>query len=528
MRRKLRIFSHIAIICLSVCMFAFGVYAASTVSVTTSGTVSFTAQNVEATVTRTVSGCDETKSTFGNGSKTYTQVINNTTTPEGATYTYDQLKEEQLFFANNKDDIIMEFTITNNSSEKDLFVKLTDNETRACVNAYKAAETLDGEYIVHPGLSRTFRIFFCVNDVNKSATLYYNYNIELNCKTTAVFLDENYLEFDGGAITGFKTGVDLTKLTNIILPAELPYDGDVSTVKCIGDLDSSTFSFSALTNLENVIFYDRTIVNSNSSWETIGDEVFKNCTKLKSIILPSSITAIGDSAFNGCSSLKSFSAYDCYLSELGSNVFEGCSFKVLTMGQIDRCDGPFGIGGSYDYDSTSSCVVYMSESLSDYMSSSSSWNGSNTSCLFSLGTNLYLNGEHIVDITVDSLTSSHCMTFDNVDSLRSVVVSCDIEGAYVFANCDNLSYVEFTEGVEKIECYGWGENIKTVKFPSTLTTLYSDCFNGPSSGGFPYDATYIYAGTIENWKTLVSNNTINFSGITIQCSDGSITGENEG
>ena len=127
MKRKLRIFSNIAIICLSVCMFAFGVYAASTVSVTTSGTVTFTAQNVEATITRTLYGFDTTKSTVitsdGKNTGVFEQVINKTTAPEGASFTFEDLKNtEQIYFASADDDVVMEFKITNNSKDKNYFL----------------------------------------------------------------------------------------------------------------------------------------------------------------------------------------------------------------------------------------------------------------------------------------------------------------------------------------------------------------------------------------------------------------------
>ena len=50
MRKRLRVLSSFAVIALSVALFAFGVYAASNVSVTTSGTVAFNATDVYARI----------------------------------------------------------------------------------------------------------------------------------------------------------------------------------------------------------------------------------------------------------------------------------------------------------------------------------------------------------------------------------------------------------------------------------------------------------------------------------------------
>ena len=129
MKRKLRIFSNIAIICLSVCMFAFGVYAASTVSVTTSGTVSFNATDVHARITRTFAeNCLDAKSEYENIDITY-----NAGTPNEQ---HDSFTGEKLIFASASTDIVMTFKIENLATEigRDVYVGFTDNSSATPTN----------------------------------------------------------------------------------------------------------------------------------------------------------------------------------------------------------------------------------------------------------------------------------------------------------------------------------------------------------------------------------------------------------
>ncbi|MBR4213898.1 MAG: leucine-rich repeat domain-containing protein [Bacteroidales bacterium] len=71
---------------------------------------------------------------------------------------------------------------------------------------------------------------------------------------------------------------------------------------------------------------NKTIKNGDKTYTLIGidDKGLKNCDKLKSISLPSSVTTIGTEAFSGCSSLKEITIPE-NVTEISKNAFSGCS-----------------------------------------------------------------------------------------------------------------------------------------------------------------------------------------------------------
>ncbi len=64
-------------------------------------------------------------------------------------------------------------------------------------------------------------------------------------------------------------------------------------------------------------------INSNTTLKTIDKSAFEGCSSLKSISLPSSVTAIKDGAFKGCTSLKSI-VIPSGVRYINDSVFENC------------------------------------------------------------------------------------------------------------------------------------------------------------------------------------------------------------
>ena len=131
---------------------------------------------------------------------------------------------------------------------------------------------------------------------------------------------------------------DCTNLKNITIPDSLTsidystFEGCTSLAYCNDNngkyLGNSENPYLVLIDVIDTAASDFTISNAT---KVIGSEAFSNCTNLKSIIIPDSVTSIGNSAFKGCTNLKSITIPDSVAS-IGSFAFEDCtSLKSITL-----------------------------------------------------------------------------------------------------------------------------------------------------------------------------------------------------
>lgn len=127
----------------------------------------------------------------------------------------------------------------------------------------------------------------------------------------------------------------------------LPLIASASTLKQIGDLvyllnDDGTATVVNILDinkkLENVVIPERVEAQINwyggeESYEVTGIEnyAFYDCTALKNVVLPCTITTIGYSVFCGCSNLTAVTL-PAYLQTIGQNAFDGCkSLKEINF-----------------------------------------------------------------------------------------------------------------------------------------------------------------------------------------------------
>ena len=185
---------------------------------------------------------------------------------------------------------------------------------------------------------------------------------------------------------------------------------------------------------------------------------FHNCSSLRSVEIPSSVTTIGAYAFDGCRGLKSVTfGENSQLTSIGSYAFRGCNgLKRVFIGDIEAwC--------SIDFYGTESNPLYYAH-------------------------NLYLNGELVTELEIpDGVTSIGSSAFENCSGLISVTFGENSQlasiGSSAFEGCSGLISVSFGENSQLTSigssafynCRGltsvtFGEN-------SQLTSIGSSAFN---------------------------------------------------
>ena len=116
----------------------------------------------------------------------------------------------------------------------------------------------------------------------------------------------------------------------VVIPAEVTYDGSTYAVTAIGDYAFSdcyaltSVDMPSVTTIGYWAFYHCSALTSVSmpSVTTIGYWAFYHCSALTSVSMPS-VTTIGDYAFNACEALTSVSM-PASCTSIAGNPFQGC------------------------------------------------------------------------------------------------------------------------------------------------------------------------------------------------------------
>ena len=279
---------------------------------------------------------------------------------------------------------------------------------------------------------------------------------------------------------------------------------------------------------------DAKIVKSNDSyvwdggWEQgsndeLGNSVFKGCSVLTSVTIPSSVTSIGLWAFEGCSGLTSLiipssvtsierSAFkDCSgltsltipssVTEIGKSVFEGCSgLTSLTI---------------------PSSVTEIGESAFEGCSGLTSL--TIPSSVTEIGESAFKGCSGLTSLIIpSSVTSIGSYVFENCSGLTSITIPSSVTeiGGAAFKGCSSLInlYYKIDEKIETylryghlyinvkcgIEYYLNDKKITSVAIPSTITKLGEYAFQNCR------DLTSVYV----SWQSPISTGSA-FYGVDI-------------
>ena len=198
--------------------------------------------------------------------------------------------------------------------------------------------------------------------------------------------------------------------------------------------------------------------------ETIGDSAFEDCYKLEHIELPKNLKNIEESAFRNCVNLKAIELPE-NLKRLRINAFRGCH-------SLEKVNIPLGITAIEGY------------------------------------------------------------AFEECKSLKKIILHEGIEKIFTgaFLNCQGLEEVEMKEGIKSIraEAFSGCENIKSIKIPDSVEEIESKAFYScknleeiKMSEGIRYVETEVFNETKYYIENLSDNNDIYIGKVLIKCNRGS-------
>ena len=182
-------------------------------------------------------------------------------------------------------------------------------------------------------------------------------------------------------------------------------------------------AFSSCSSLVSIIFPDGV--------KNIGGRVFEKCSSLTNLILPNSVTNIGESSFEGCSSLLNIVIPNSVTS-IGDEAFRGCS--SLSSLVIPNSVTSIGDEAFRDCSSLSSLVI--------------------PDNVTSIGDGVFSGCSSLRNLVIpDSVTSIGDGAFDGCQSLRSLVIPDSVTsiGDGAFSSCSSLRSLVIPDSVVNIK-----------------------------------------------------------------------------
>ena len=287
-------------------------------------------------------------------------------------------------------------------------------------------------------------------------------------------------------------GLHYTNLSGeLYLPSSVTYNGTNYSVTSIGNN-----AFRICGGLTSVI-----IPNSVTS---IGDEAFYGCSGLISLTIPNSVTQIGKQAFLYCSGLTELNLPNSIIS-FGEYAFGYCSGLISVTWNTKACSAhfPFAYSTNIQFFSFGDEVEILPTGICYGLSELTSITLPNS--VTSIGDSSFSGCSGLIELTIpNSVTEIGRSAFSGCSGLTELNLPNSITsfGEYAFSNCSSLTELTIPNSVTTI---GWGTFSGCTKIRSIYSkiedpesvTYGSDIFEGVSKN---YCKLYVPAGTVEDYQ----------------------------
>ena len=196
---------------------------------------------------------------------------------------------------------------------------------------------------------------------------------------------------------------------------------------------------------------------------TIGYQAFKDCTHLKSIVIPDSVTNIEPVAFSGCSSLESITISNS-ITSIGMHTFYGCS----SLNSITIPNGVTSLG-MYAF---SGCTGLTSVTIPNSITT--------------IESGAFYGCTGLTSITIpDGITSIGHHTFFDCSSLTNITIPDSVTSIddSAFSGCTGLTSVTIPNSITTIEsgAFHGCTGLTSITIPDSVTSIGSSAFSGCSS-----------------------------------------------